>query len=60
MQAVDVARAVMVELFKPENRAETDRAAEIKARREAELAPPAPEPQDDPSRRRLITGGLVG
>lgn len=60
MQAVDVARAVMLELFKPENRAETDRAAEVKARREAELAPPALDPQDDPSRRRLITGGLGG
>jgi [NiFe] hydrogenase assembly HybE family chaperone len=60
MQAVDVARAVMVELFKHENRAETDRAAEIKARREAELAPPALDSQDEPSRRRLITGGLGG
>jgi [NiFe] hydrogenase assembly HybE family chaperone len=58
LQAVDVARAVMAELFKPENRAETDRAAEIRARREAELAPPAPDPDDGPSRRSLITGGL--
>ena len=62
LQAVDVARAVMSELFKPENRAETDRAAEIRARREAELAPPPPEPEEEsePSRRRLITGGLGG
>ncbi|AWD21083.1 [NiFe]-hydrogenase assembly chaperone HybE [Fuscovulum blasticum] len=62
LQAVDVARAVMAELFKPENRAETDRAAEIRARREAELAPPPPEPEEEsePSRRRLITGGLGG
>ena len=57
LQAVEVARAAMAELFKPENRDETDRAAEIRARREAELAPP-PEPDPVPSRRRLITGGL--
>ena len=59
LQAVDVARAAMVELFKAENRDETDRAAEIRARREAELAPP-PEPEAEPSRRRLITGGMGG
>lgn len=60
LQAVDVARAVMVELFKPENRAETDRAADIRALREAELTPPeaAPDPDAEPSRRKLITGGL--
>lgn len=60
LQAVDVARAVMVELFKPENRAETDRAADIRALREAELTPPeaAPELEAEPSRRKLITGGL--
>lgn len=59
LQAVEVARAAMVELFKAENRAETDRAAEIRAAREAELAPP-PEAQPDtaPTRRKLITGGL--
>lgn len=63
MQAVDVARAVMGELFKDENREETDRAAEIRAAREAELAPP-PEPAElpvpdlRPSRRALLTGGL--
>jgi [NiFe] hydrogenase assembly HybE family chaperone len=60
LQAVDVARAVMVELFKPENRAETDRAAEIRAAREAELTPPEAEPETAPSRRTLITGGLGG
>lgn len=38
MQATDVARAVMAELFREENREETDRAAEIRATREAELA----------------------
>lgn len=55
LQAVEVARAAMAELFKPENRAETDRAGEIRARREAELAPPA---DPAPSRRRIISGGL--
>lgn len=54
LQAVDVARAVMSELFKPDNRAETDRAADIRALREAELAPPAvvdeAAPADMPSR----------
>ena len=60
LQATDVARAVMVELFKPENRAETDRAAEIRAAREAELNPQEakPAPETVPSRRTLITGGL--
>lgn len=60
LQATDVARAVMVELFKPENRAETDRAADIRAIREAELNPPEaePAPEAEPSRRTLITGGL--
>ncbi|GHC31451.1 MAG: rubredoxin [Rhodobacterales bacterium 65-51] len=62
LQAVDVARAVMAELFRPENRAETDRAADIRARREAELAPPVDSlpAAEEPSRRRLITGGLGG
>lgn len=67
LQAVDVARAVMAELFRTENRAETDRAADIRALREAELAPPAGAgaeaeegPEAAPSRRRLITGGLGG
>ena len=62
LQAVDVARAAMIELFKAENRGETDRAADIRAAREAELAPPPPEPEPDlaPSRRKLITGGMAG
>lgn len=61
LQATDVARALMVELFKAENRAETDRSAEIRAIREAELAPPpAAAAASDTSRRRLITGGLGG
>jgi [NiFe] hydrogenase assembly HybE family chaperone len=60
LQAVDVARAAMVELFKAGNRAETDRAADIRAAREAELAPPLAGPglDPEPSRRKLITGGL--
>jgi [NiFe] hydrogenase assembly HybE family chaperone len=68
LQAVEVARAAMAELFKPENRAETDRAAEIRARREHDLASPEAdpampeaadrEPPAEPSRRALITGGL--
>ncbi|GAA0309817.1 [NiFe]-hydrogenase assembly chaperone HybE [Rhodovulum strictum] len=57
LQVVEVARAVMTELFRPENRDETDRAAEIRAARVAELAPPAPAPQ--PSRRAVISGGLA-
>jgi [NiFe] hydrogenase assembly HybE family chaperone len=63
LQAQEVARAVMVALFDSANRAETDRAAEIRAAREAELAPP---PEADamadpaPSRRAVLTGGLAG
>lgn len=62
LQAVEVARASMVELFKAENRAETDRAADIRAQREADLAPPPAEPEADatPTRRKLITGGIDG
>ncbi len=61
-QAQDVARAIMVALFDAKNQAETDRAADIRAAREAELAPP-PEPEvpilsDAPSRRAVITAGL--
>ncbi|MEZ5798350.1 MAG: [NiFe]-hydrogenase assembly chaperone HybE [Paracoccaceae bacterium] len=66
LQAVGVAQAVMVELFKAENRGETDRAAEIRARREQELAPDVSAKSGAeagagaaPSRRRLITGGLA-
>ena len=62
-QAVDVARAVMVELFKDENRAETDRREDIRAAREAEIAAAeAPEEETEidatPSRRKVITAGL--
>jgi [NiFe] hydrogenase assembly HybE family chaperone len=57
LQAVEVARAVMREAFNASNRVEGDRSAEIRARREAELAPvPAVDPA--PSRRQLLTGGL--
>ena len=59
LQAEEVARAVMLALFDGANRAETDRAAEIRAAREAELAPP-PEVDPAPSRRALLTGGLAG
>lgn len=55
LQAVEVARSIMAELFKPENRAETDRAADIRAARAASLAPP---PDPAPTRRSLVTGGL--
>lgn len=62
--ATDVARAVMEALFVAENQAETDRAADIRAAREAELAPPADEietvePAAPPSRRAVLTGGLA-
>lgn len=73
MQAVDVARAVMAALFDGENRAGTDRAAEIRAAREAALAPPpemaeaeadvadadVAEADVAPTRRKLITAGLA-
>ena len=66
----DVARAVMVALFQEEHRAETDRAAEIRASREADLAAAEEGAQEAvqeigeaaldaaPSRRTVITGGL--
>ncbi len=57
MQAADVARAIMAELFKPENRAETDRAAEIRAMAEG---PAEEEAEPAPTRRKLITAGLEG
>ncbi len=71
-QAVDVAQAVMLALFDEENRAETDRAADIRAAREADLVQTAAE--DDaasaaqstietlsgaPSRRSVISVGLA-
>lgn len=61
-QAVEVARAVMAALFDAANRGETDRAADIRAAREAELAPPEPEIPvltAEPSRRAVITAGLA-
>jgi [NiFe] hydrogenase assembly HybE family chaperone len=57
LQAVEVARAVMVELFKADNRAETDRAADIRAQAGAAVVPPV---DVVPSRRGVITGGLAG
>lgn len=63
MQAQEVARAVMVALFDAANQAETDRAADIRLAREAELAPVEPEATallDEPSRRAVITAGLAG
>ena len=64
-QAVDVAPAGMVALFQDEYRAETDRAADIRAAREAELAlldvPALPEVLSEaPTRRQVISGGLAG
>lgn len=63
-QAVDVAEAVMVALFDEQNRAETDRQADIRAAREAEIAAveaaEAEEPEIPviPSRRQVITAGI--
>ena len=62
MQAQEAARAVLVALFDGDNRAETDRAADIRAAREADLTPPEPDAAalaDAPSRRAVITGGLA-
>jgi len=67
-QAVDVANAVMQALFEEEHRAETDRQADIRATREAEIAEieateaeaEAEEPEIPvvPSRRQVITAGI--
>ncbi|MDF0600224.1 [NiFe]-hydrogenase assembly chaperone HybE [Psychromarinibacter sp. C21-152] len=64
-QATDVARAVMSALFDEAHRDETDRAAEIRAAREAELAAAeeGTEGADEafpeaPSRRAVITAGM--
>ena len=57
-QAVEVAQAVMTALFDPAIRAETDRAADIRARREAEVEPPIPL-DAEPTRRSLISGGMA-
>jgi [NiFe] hydrogenase assembly HybE family chaperone len=60
LKAVEVARAVMVALFDAENREETDRAATIRRQREEEVAAvEAPAVQSAPSRRAVITGGIV-
>lgn len=61
LQAVEVARAVMAALFAAEHREETDRAAEIRAARVAEVKPKesAPEVAAEPTRRALITAGLA-
>ena len=64
MQAQEVARAVMVALFDEANRAETDRAADIRAEREAALAAVAEDEDvpilaDAPTRRSVITGGMA-
>ena len=59
--ATDVARAVMEALFDPAHRAETDRATEIRAAREAELAAgdETEAPLDPvPTRRAVLTAGL--
>ena len=60
-QAVEVAEAVMHALFDDANRAETDRRADIRAAREAELAPKDPEPAlaEAPTRRQVLTAGLA-
>ncbi|PWJ21846.1 [NiFe]-hydrogenase assembly chaperone HybE [Jannaschia seohaensis] len=55
--AVEVAEAVMRALFDPAHRAGTDRATDIRAAREAELAPP-PEAPAAPTRRAVVTGAL--
>jgi len=62
MQAREVAQAVMVALFDKENRAETDRAADIRAAREADLMPKVEDRAallDLPNRRSVITGGMA-
>lgn len=59
-QAVEVAQAVMVALFDEAHRAGTDRAADIRAAREAALMPAEPAALPDaPSRRAVISGGLA-
>lgn len=63
LQAVEVAKAVLAALHDGANRAETDRAAEIRAAREADLAP-AGLPQTGEAaaatRRAVISAGLAG
>ncbi len=60
--ATDVARAVMAALFDPAHRADTDRAADIRTARVAELAPPedhAATHTSEPTRRAVLTAGLA-
>ncbi len=63
--ATDVARAVMEALFDPVHRADTDRAADIRAAREAELTPLDEDEAQEiavdpaPTRRAVLTGGLA-
>lgn len=72
-QAVEVAEAVMLALFQEENRAETDRSADIRATREAEIAAQEEIKQgqdeaeveaesipviEEPNRRQILTAGL--
>ena len=59
-QAVEVAGAVMAALFDEENRAETDRSADIRAAREDALAAPEAATPAEPSRRQVISAGLGG
>lgn len=66
LQATETASAALVALFDPANREEGARTAEIRRLREADLAPPAPEPAAEetapvadrplPSRRALLLG----
>jgi [NiFe] hydrogenase assembly HybE family chaperone len=60
LQAVEVARSVMTELFRPENRIESDRSADIRAAREAELREASrPAIAAQPTRRQVLSGGLA-
>ena len=58
-QAVEVARAVMMALFDPANRAETDRAADIRATRVAATTPAVEPLSEAPTRRAVISAGLA-
>lgn len=58
-QAVEIADAVMAALFDPANRAETDRAADIRAARERTVATPQAMPAA-PTRRGVLLGGIGG
>jgi [NiFe] hydrogenase assembly HybE family chaperone len=68
LQAVEVGRAIMAALFEAEHRDDTDRAADIRALRQAELDAVAAAEEsaqegslgdaEQPTRRALITAGL--